>query len=58
MARVAEARRAARELRNVDLRQIEGGPAYERQQAFLAVAARVAKEGRLSRFVYVSRKAE
>ena len=58
MARVAEARRAARERRNVDLRQIEGGPAYERQQAFLAVVARVAKEGRLSRFVYVSQKEE
>jgi SAM-dependent methyltransferase len=56
MAKVAEARRSARELRSVDLREIEGSPAYERQQDFLAVAARVAKEGRLSRFAYVSKK--
>ena len=46
MAKVAEARRGARELRSVDLREIEGSRAYERQQDFLAVAARVAKEGR------------
>ena len=56
MAKVAEARRNARELRSADLCEIEGSPAYERQQEFLAVAARVAKEGRLSRFVYVSKK--
>ena len=56
MAKVAEARRGARELRSVDLREIEGSPAYERQQDFLAVAARVANEGRLSRFAYVSKK--
>ena len=56
LARVAEARRAAREARSIDLRQIEGVTAYERQQAFLNVAARIAKEGRLSRFVYVSEK--
>lgn len=56
MAKVAEARCKARELRSVDLCEIEGSPAYERQQEFLAVAARVAKEGRLSRFVYVSKK--
>jgi|SRR5581483_1684996 len=56
MAKVAEARRNARQLRSADLCEIEGGPAYERQQEFLAVAARVAKEGRLSRFVYVSKK--
>ena len=57
MAKVAEARCAARERRRVDLREIEGGPAYEGQQEFLAVAARIAREGRLSRFVYVSEKA-
>jgi len=56
LARVAEARRAAREARSIDLRQIEGVTAYERQQAFLNVAARMAREGRLSRFVYVSEK--
>ena len=56
MAKVAEARRGARELRSVDLREIEGSAAYERQQDFLTVAARLAKEGRLSRFAYVSKK--
>jgi SAM-dependent methyltransferase len=56
MARVAEARRAARASRSALLREIEGDPAYDGQQGFLAVAARVAEEGRLSRFVYVSRK--
>jgi cyclopropane fatty-acyl-phospholipid synthase-like methyltransferase len=57
MARVAEARFAARSSRSAALREIEGGQAYEDQQEFLAVAARVAREGRLSRFVYVSQKA-
>ena len=56
MAKVAEARRAARALRSAPLREIEGDPEYERQQEFLAVAARVAREGRLSRLVYVSQK--
>ena len=56
MAKVAEARGAARASRSALLREIEGDPAYDGQQEFLAVAARVAKEGRLSRFVYVSRK--
>jgi SAM-dependent methyltransferase len=56
MAKVAEARRAARASRSAALREIEGDPAYDGQQEFLAVAAHVAKEGRLSRFVYVSRK--
>jgi SAM-dependent methyltransferase len=56
MANVAEARRAARASRSVPLRDIEGDQAYERQQEFLAIAARVAREGRLSRFVFVSQK--
>jgi cyclopropane fatty-acyl-phospholipid synthase-like methyltransferase len=56
MAKVAEARRAARASRSAALREIEGDQAYEGQQEFLAVAARVAEEGRLSRFVYVSKK--
>lgn len=38
------------------LREIEGDPEYDRQQEFLAVAGRVAREGRLARFVYVSQK--
>ncbi len=56
MAKVAEARRTARASRSAALREIEGQQAYEGQQEFLAVAARVAREGRLSRFVYVSKK--
>ena len=55
-AKSAEARRAARALRSAALREIEGDPEYARQQEFLAVAGRVAREGRLSRFVYVSQK--
>src|SRR5579859_952727 len=56
MAKIAEARHAARESRSVALREIEGDQAYHGQQEFLDVAARVATEGRLSRFVYVSQK--
>jgi SAM-dependent methyltransferase len=56
MARVAEARRTARASRSAFLREIEGDQAYDGQQEFLAVAARVAGEGRLSRFVYISKK--
>jgi hypothetical protein len=56
MAKVAEARRAARASRSVALREIEGDQAYDGQQEFLAIAARIAREGRLSRFVYVSEK--
>jgi hypothetical protein len=55
MAKVAEARRGARASRGAALREIEGHQAYERQQEFLTVAARVAREGRLSRFVYVAK---
>jgi SAM-dependent methyltransferase len=56
MAKVAGARHTARESRSAALREIEGDQAYDSQQEFLAVAARVAREGRLSRFVYVSKK--
>jgi len=56
MAKIAEARRSARALRSAALREIEGDPEYNRQQEFLAVAARVAREGRLSRLVYVCQK--
>jgi SAM-dependent methyltransferase len=48
--------RAACASRSVTLREIEGVQVYEAQQEFLFVAARVAREGRLSRFVYVSQK--
>ena len=56
VAKVAEARHAARASRSAALREIEGDQAYDGQQEFLEVAARVAREGRLSRFVYVSKK--
>jgi 2-polyprenyl-3-methyl-5-hydroxy-6-metoxy-1,4-benzoquinol methylase len=56
MAKVANARHAARASRSAALRRIEGDQAYDGQQEFLAVAARVAKEARLSRFAYASQK--
>jgi len=56
VVKIAAARHAARELRSVELCEIEGNRAYERQQEFLAAAARLAREGRLSRFLYVSEK--
>ena len=57
MAEIAERRMNARESRSVGLRRIEGDAVYENQQAFLAVACQVAREGRLSRFVYLAEKA-
>jgi 2-polyprenyl-3-methyl-5-hydroxy-6-metoxy-1,4-benzoquinol methylase len=56
LADVAERRRAARASRDAALRVIEGDQTYDGQQEFLAVASRIAREGRLSRFVYVSEK--
>jgi len=56
MAKVAEARRAARAARSDALCEIEGRDAYEQEQEFLTVTARLAREKRLSRFVYVARK--
>src|SRR5437870_3909200 len=52
MAEVVEPRRAARGSMSTAVRRIEGDLTYEREQEFFAVAARVAKENRLSRFVY------
>jgi ubiquinone/menaquinone biosynthesis C-methylase UbiE len=57
MADVAERRRAAREKREDALRKIEGDQAYLAQQEYLSVASRIAKEGRLSRFLLVAEKA-
>jgi hypothetical protein len=56
LAKVAERRCAARASRSTALRAIEGDQTYEGQQEFLTVASRIAREGRLSRFVYVSEK--
>jgi len=56
VARLAERRGAARASRGSSLRAIEGEQTYEGQQHFFEVAARIAREGRLSRFLYVSEK--
>jgi len=56
MATIAEARHTAREVRRTALCEIEGDREFERQQEFLSVAARLARESRLSRFVYVCKK--
>jgi 2-polyprenyl-3-methyl-5-hydroxy-6-metoxy-1,4-benzoquinol methylase len=56
VAKIAKARREARASRSIALREIEGDQAYDGQQEFLAIASRVATEGRLSRFLYVSEK--
>ncbi|MCI0601912.1 class I SAM-dependent methyltransferase [bacterium] len=56
MAKIAERRRAARASRSSALLEIEGEQTFEGQQEFLAVAARLAEEKRLSRFVYVAEK--
>jgi len=55
-ARIAEGRRLARETREVALRKLEGDAGFEQQQKFLSVAARLARERRLSRFVYVAER--
>lgn len=56
MALIAERRGAARAAREPDLREIEGDQSYEGQQEFFAVASRIAREGRLSRFLYIAEK--
>jgi 2-polyprenyl-3-methyl-5-hydroxy-6-metoxy-1,4-benzoquinol methylase len=56
MDKVAEARRTARASRSAALLEIEGEQTYNDQQDFLTVAARIAREARLSRFLYISEK--
>src|SRR5262249_11230378 len=56
MAAVAQRRHDARARREDALRRIEGDETFEGQQRFLAVTARIAREGRLSRFTYVAEK--
>ena len=58
MADLAERRRAARASRAALLRQLEGEETYEKQQDFFEVAARIARERRLSRFLYIAQKAQ
>jgi 2-polyprenyl-3-methyl-5-hydroxy-6-metoxy-1,4-benzoquinol methylase len=57
MAEIAHRRRQARESHAQALQEIEGPQAFETQQQFLAVASRVAQEGRLSRFLFVAERA-
>lgn len=54
MARIAAARHAGRAAHAIELRRIEGDNAFDDQQQFLEVAARIARERRLSRFVFVA----
>lgn len=56
MAKIAHNRGAARAARAEALRQIEGEQTFEKQQQFFEVAARIARERRLSRFLYVAEK--
>jgi SAM-dependent methyltransferase len=55
-AEIADRRRVARASRAHALRAIEGHHAFAAQQEFLTVASRLAREGRLSRFVFVAEK--
>jgi SAM-dependent methyltransferase len=57
-ATVAGRWHAARAARADVLRQIEGDETYDGQQTFFEVCARLAREQRLSRFVYVAAKPE
>jgi ubiquinone/menaquinone biosynthesis C-methylase UbiE len=57
MEKVAQARHSARSARRSALREFEGDAGFDQQQEFLSVAARLARERRLSRFVYLSKKA-
>jgi SAM-dependent methyltransferase len=56
MATVAERWLAARAKRADPLREIEGDETFDGQQRFLEVTARLARERRLSRFVYLAEK--
>jgi SAM-dependent methyltransferase len=56
MAAVAERWLAARARREQALREIEGDETFGGQQRFLEVAARLARERRLSRFVHLAEK--
>lgn len=47
---------AARAQRETGLREAEGNEAFERLQGFLAVAAQLARERRLRRYMYVAQK--
>ena len=56
MAEMAGRWREARANREQALRKIEGDDSFEGQQRFLEVASRLARERRLSRFIYLAEK--
>jgi ubiquinone/menaquinone biosynthesis C-methylase UbiE len=56
MAKTAESRMKARERRQAALSLAEGGEAFESQQTFLRMVARLATEKRLSRIAFVAQK--
>jgi ubiquinone/menaquinone biosynthesis C-methylase UbiE len=56
MAEMAARWRDARAEREGALREIEGDDTFEGQQRFLEVASRLARERRLSRFIYLAEK--
>jgi SAM-dependent methyltransferase len=56
LAEIAERRKSARESRSSALRRVEGDVAYENRQKFFSVVANLAREARLSRYVYVAEK--
>jgi SAM-dependent methyltransferase len=56
MADLAGRRGAARAVRRAVLLALEGNSTYEGQQKFFEVAARIAKDRCLSRFVYIAEK--
>ena len=56
MAELAERRWKARETRKSALEEIEGKQGFAEQQEFLAIAAKIANENRLSRFAFLAEK--
>jgi SAM-dependent methyltransferase len=56
VAQVAQRWHDARAARDADLRRVDGDEVHERQQRFLEVTARLARERRLSRVVVVARR--
>jgi ubiquinone/menaquinone biosynthesis C-methylase UbiE len=58
MAKVADGRHRARAARAEALREIEGDQAFEKEQDFLSMTAMLAREGRLSRYVFVGQKGQ
>ena len=53
---IARRRREARERYRDQLLTLEGAEAFDGQQAFLAMAERLAAEKRLSRYVFLCRR--